>query len=66
MKFKFLEIWRFEKHIALSEKKPPLVRDNITDWESQGKVSDLLDDLDGKYMMRKKTIGGHMYYLAGT
>jgi hypothetical protein len=21
----FLDIWRFEKHIALSEKKPPLV-----------------------------------------
>ena len=24
----FFEIWRFEKHIALSEKKPPLVQSN--------------------------------------
>ena len=25
----FFEIWRFEKHIALSEKKPPLVVDKV-------------------------------------
>ena len=24
LEYIFLEIWRFEKHIALSEKKPPL------------------------------------------
>jgi hypothetical protein len=25
LEYFFLEIWRFEKHISLSEKKPPLV-----------------------------------------
>ena len=29
-----LEIGRFEKHIALSEKKPPLDRDNFYDRNS--------------------------------
>ena len=26
MEYNFLEIWRFEKHIALSEKKTPLTK----------------------------------------
>ena len=32
LKYIFLEIWRFEKHIALSEKKPPLAQ---PPWLSQ-------------------------------
>ena len=30
MEYIFLEIWRFEKHIALSEKKPPLEPSRLT------------------------------------
>ena len=29
----FLEIWRFEKHIALSEKKPPLISHFIRGYQ---------------------------------
>ena len=38
LEYFFLEIWRFEKHIALSEKKPPLTIVELLKELSNGRV----------------------------
>ena len=41
----FFEIWRFEKQIALSEKKPPLAVDSFHETEFEGQF-----DVIGQFM----------------